>query len=116
MARTRRFGKYGLPSEVVGIAVAIIADYDRRAREIRKGALSEDLLSSYKRYNGIVDDALSHIEETLRREMLDDIACGRGHRHSNLSRCLTDASYYARKRQIIYYTAYGLGLAEEKQN
>lgn len=111
MARPRIFQKHKLPSGVVGIAVAVIVDYDRRAKEIKKGALSEDLLSAYQKYNEIVDDALSQIEDDARREMLSDITHGRGYRHSMLHGFYTDWSYYARKRQIIFRVAVSLGLA-----
>ncbi len=106
------FGKHTLPSEVVGVAVAVIADYDRRAREIKRGALSEGLLSSYVRYNGIVDSALMAIEDGARREMLSDIATGRGYNNSMISWMYTARSYYTRKREVIYLTARGLGLTE----
>ena len=112
MGRPRVFGKHDLPREVVGVAVAVIADYDRRAREIKRGALSEGLLSSYTRYNAIVDSALTAIEDAARREMLSDISVGRGWHTSRIGYMYTLRSYYIRKREVIYLTAVGLGLIE----
>ena len=112
MGRPRVFGKHDLPSEVVGVAVAVIADYGRRKREIERGALSEGLLSSYLRYNGIVDYAFECIEEGARRELLSDISKGRGYNNSLISWMYTPRSYYTRKREVIYLTAKGLGLTE----
>ncbi len=105
MGRPRVFGKHDLPREVVGVAVAVIADYDRRAREIKRGALSECLLSSYVRYNGIVDKALAAIEEGARREMLSDISTGRGYNNSMISYMYCKETYYNRKREVIYRAA-----------
>lgn len=112
MARPRVFQKHDLPSGVVGIAVAFITDYERRAREIKRGALSEDLLSTYTRYNAIVDKALLHVEEEARRDFISDIATGRGYDHSLISWMYNRKAYYLRKREIIYITAVGLGLTE----
>ena len=112
MGRPRIFQKHDLPGGIVAIAVAVIADYDRRCREIKKGTLPTPLLSTYEKYNGIVEEALSHVEEPARAQFLSDISAGRGHKHSFLYGQYTSWSYYARKRDIIFYTAVGLGLAE----
>ena len=112
MSRPRIFQKHKLPSGVVGIAVAVIADYERRAREIKKGALSEDLLSTYRRYNEIVDGALSQIEEGARRELLSDIIYGRGYNTSMIGWMYCKETYYLRKREVIYTVAKELGLAD----
>lgn len=37
MSRPRVFIKHELPGSVVGICVAVIADYERRRREIERG-------------------------------------------------------------------------------
>ena len=112
MARPRVFIRHELPSEVVGVVVAVIADYERRAREIRRGALSERLLSAYSRYNAIVDEALGFVEEAARCEMLSDIVNGRGYEHSMIGYLYYKNGYYARKRQVIYNVARGLGFVD----
>lgn len=112
MSRPRVFIRHKLPSEVVGVAIAVIADYERRAVEIKRGVLSEHLLSAYRRYQGIVDTALECIEPEARREFLSDIAAGRGYEHSMIGYLYYKNGYYARKRQIIYNVACGLGLCE----
>lgn len=114
MGRPKEFEYSKLPREVVGVAVAVIADYGRRKREIERGALSEGLLSSYLRYNGIVDSAFECIEEGARRELMDDISVGRGWHTSKIGYMYTLRSYYIRKRQVIYTVAVGLGLTEIK--
>ena len=114
MGRRKIFQQHDLPGGVVSIAVAVIADYNRRQREIERGKLSQPLLSTYKKYNDIVDEALSHVEEAARSEFVADIAHGRGHKHSFLYGKYTSWSYYARKRDIIFYTSVGLGLVDDK--
>ena len=112
MSRPRIYFKHELPGEVVSVAVAVIVDYDRRARAIRQGVLSEHLLSWYTRYNDIVDEGLSVIEEGARREMLSDIVSGRGYEHSMIAWMYAKDTYYSRKRELIYRVARGLGLCE----
>ena len=111
MGRKKMFPDHDLPRSVVGICVAIIADYNRREKEIRKGGIVEPLLSSYQNYNSVIDKALLCIEEGARREYIADIENDRGYRFSLLNREYTSWSYYARKRQLIYEVAVGLGLA-----
>ena len=111
MGRKKRFPNHDLPPSVVGVCVAIIADYNRRDKEIRKGGIIEPLLSSYQKYNAIIDEALLCIEEGARCEYISDIENDRGYRFSLLNREYTSWSYYARKRQLIYEVAVGLGLA-----
>lgn len=110
MGRKRVFTRDDLPSNVVGACVAIIADYNRREKEIRKGSLPESLLSSYQNYNRMVDRALLCVEKGSREEYISDIESGRGYRFSMLNGRYTSWSYYARKRQIIFNVAIGLGL------
>jgi hypothetical protein len=104
--------KHELPGSVVGVCVAVIADYDRRRREIERGVLSEYLLSEYKRYNAIVEGALMCVEPAARAEFLDDIASGRGYIHSMIGCLYCKKAYYDRKRSVVYTVAVGLGLAE----
>lgn len=111
--RPRVFCKSSLPSGVVGICVALISDYNRREKEIKRGAINEDLLLSYKKYNEIVDLAAKHIEEDNKAEFISDIESGRGYRYSLLNREYTSPSYYSRKRDFIYQVAVGLELAEK---
>ncbi len=111
MGRKKMFPSHELPGNVVSVCVAVIADYNRRAKEIRKGTLEDSLLCSYQKYNDVVDNALLFIEEGARREYISDIENDRGYRFSLLNREYTSWSYYARKRQIIYQVAVGLGLA-----
>lgn len=110
--RPKVFMKHDLPSGVAGVCVAIIADYGRRKREIERGALSDPLLSSYKKYNDIVEEALGHVEEYMRKELVSDIESGRGYSHSMLESTCNRKTYYRRKRQIIYVVAKGLDLAD----
>lgn len=110
--RARIFIKHQLPSTAVGVCVAVIADYERRKREIERGDISEQLLLSYKRYNEIVDNALLCVEEDMRRELMSDIETGRGYSHSMIGHNCNRKAYYSRKRQVIYFVAKGLGLAE----
>lgn len=114
MSRPRVFIRHELPSEVVGVAIAVIADYERRAREIKRGVLSEHLISAYKKYNDIVDEALSAalIEVSTRDEFVKDIAAGRGYEHSMIGPLYNRKAYYLRKRELIYRVARGLGLWE----
>lgn len=112
MPRPRVFFKHNLPGEVVSVAVAVIGDYRRREREIERGVLSEHLLSAYKKYNGIIDEAVSVLEPGMRDEMLSDIIKGRGYEHSMIGWMLAKESYYMRKREVIYRVARGLGLCE----
>lgn len=111
--RPRVFCKSSLPSGVVGICVALISDYNRREKEIKRGTINEDLLLSYKKYNEIVDLAAKHIEEDNKAEFISDIESGRGYRYSLLNREYTSPSYYSRKRDFIYQVAVGLELAEK---
>ena len=112
MPRPKMFIKHELPGSVVGICVAVIADYERRRREIERGALSECLLSEYRRYNAIIDGALLCVEPEAREELLSDIASGRGYDHSMVGYLFYKNGYYARKRAVIYVVAVGLGLCE----
>lgn len=110
--RPKVFIKHELPSGVVSVCVAVIADYGRRKKEIDKGVLSDSLLSSYKRYNKIVDDGLSCVEEDMREELISDIESGRGYAHSMIARSCGRRAYYLRKRQVIYIVAKGLDLTD----
>ncbi len=110
--RPRSFARHELPYTVVGICVAVIADYNRREKEIRKGTLTEPLLSSYQKYNDIVNKAAMCIEDGNKSEFISDIETGRGYRHSRLAGEYTSWSYYARKRDFIYKVAAGLGFCE----
>lgn len=110
--RPRVFIKHELPSGVVSVCVAVIADYRRRKKEIDRGLISEELNLSYKHYNEIVDDALSCIEEDVREELISDIESGRGYAHSIIARSCGRRAYYLRKRQVIYVVAKGLNLAD----
>ena len=112
MSRPRIYFKHELPGEVVSVAVAVIVDYDRRARAIRQGVLSEHLLSWYRHYNEIVDEALLCVEDAARREFVSDIASGRGYEHSMIGWMFNRKAYYCRKREFIYRVARGLGLCE----
>ena len=112
MARPRVFIKHELPREVVSIAVAFITDYRRRERELERGVLSEHLLSTYKNYNEIIDNAASVLEPGMREEMLSDIISGRGYEHSMIGWMCAKESYYLRKREVVYRVARGLGLCE----
>lgn len=112
MSRPKVFMKHELPGSVVGVCVAVIADYERRRREIERGVLSEYLLSEYRRYNAIVDGALMCIEPEARAELLRDITFGRGYSCSMIGYLYCKNSYYDRKRTVIYTVAVGLGLAE----
>lgn len=112
MSRPRVFIKHELPGSVVGICVAVIADYERRRREIERGALSECLLSEYRRYNAIIDGALLCVEPEGRAELISDIATGRGYDHSMVGYLYNRKAYYARKRTVIFGVAVSLGLAE----
>jgi hypothetical protein len=105
MGRPREFKYKKLPREVVGVCVAVICDYERRRREIERGALSERLFSSYLRYNTIVDSALECVEANAQREMRLDIASGRGYERSIISSMYCKDAYYNRKREVIYRMA-----------
>ena len=113
MAKNKNLKKYMLSRGIVGIAVAVIADYDRRKRDIEKGALSDGLVSSYTRYNTIVDSALECIEPGARREILNDISRGRGYNSSLISYMYCKTTYYLRKREVIYRVAEQLMLVEK---
>lgn len=109
------FAKHELPTGVVGICIAVITDYNRRRKEIEKGTLREPLLSSYLKYNNIVDAASCCIECGNIGEFISDIEFGRGYRFSKLNKEYTSWSYYARKREFIYRVAVGLGLSDKNE-
>ena len=110
MGRTRIYQKHDLPSGIVSIAISVISDYDRRKKEISKGALSESVLSEYARLNLIVDGALLCVENSFRDALVNDIIHGNGYRYSMLSSLVCKTGYYDRKRTVIYLVAVGLGL------
>lgn len=88
-----------LPIGVERAVRAMCEDYDRRAAEIRRGALSPEVLGHYMMLNAIIDRALSECcEEGILTEMRRDIGAERGYHFSQLY-FLAEGTYKDRKRK-----------------
>ena len=88
-----------LPETVERAVRAMCADYDRRAHEIRRGALAPEVLGHYMMLNAAIDNAIATCcEESIREEMRNDIGNGVGHRFTKLY-FLAPATYKSRKRK-----------------
>ena len=109
MARKRTFFDHELPSSVVRLVSAICEVYERREREITR-ACSARVCAKCLAYNTVIDSALCDIEVGVRRELLTDIAIGRGYSKSGMQVVMSKNAYYRRRRKLIYDIACGLSL------
>ncbi len=105
--------RYTLPGSVVDIVESICADYERRRRTIETGK-DERVVNTCRQMNDVIDRALLDVEEGMRRDMLLDIAEGRGYDRSALQMKISKRAYYNRRRKLVYDVAVGLALMREK--
>ena len=111
MARGRVFDEHRLPRGVVMLVTSILADYERRATVLRDGGeVTSAVLDRYRELNGAVDAALEDLEVAIRRDMMCDIALGRGYRKSCAQYILSKNAYYKRRRKVVYDVALRLKL------
>lgn len=115
MGRRRMYDRerYTLPGSVVDLVESICGDYYRREKTIEAGK-DERVVATCLRINGVIDNALLDIEEGMRRDMLFDIAEGRGYDRSALQLKISKRAYYNRRRKLVYDVACGLSLMREK--
>lgn len=105
MPKPKEFYADKLPRSVAGIAVSIIADYDRRAYAISYTTLPDDVRREYERLQQIVDSAFMIVESRDRGEFRRDIAFGRGWEISKLQSTYSKGAYYRRKRCVVFAAA-----------
>lgn len=99
-----------LPDSVERAVRAMCEDYERRAAEIRRGALSAEVLAHYTLINAAIDRAISDCcEESICHEMRRDIGMGRGYHFSQLY-FLAEGTYKDRKRKSKHAVAKALHL------
>ncbi|MBR2312203.1 MAG: hypothetical protein IKA46_02825 [Clostridia bacterium] len=115
MARRATYEPYRLPHCVVQIVTSICADYERRAVILREGKCGEEpcedaILARYREFNGAVDRALEQVEVGIRRDLLCDVALGRGYRRSAVQYILSKNAYYRRRHKLMHDIAKGLRL------
>ena len=110
MARRRMYFKWEIPTTVVNIVYSICADYDRRERIIKYSSVTGAVLDRMVELNAIVDNALEDIEPGMRREIIKDIAEGRGYNKSNCCVMMDKNSYYRRKRKLVHDIAATMSL------
>ena len=101
-----------LPLSVDRAVRAMCEDYDRRAREIARGALSPRVIAHYMLLNASIDEAIASVCEVgIRAEIRRDIGNGTGHRFTQLY-FLSPKVYKSRKRAAKEAVARALGLLE----
>ncbi len=99
-----------LPESVLRAVRAMCEDYDRRAGEIRRGALAPEVLGHYMMLNGAIDRALAECcEEGIRTEMRRDIGNNTGYQFTQLY-FLSFGTYKDRKRKSKHAIAKALHL------
>ena len=106
MARRATYEPYRLPHGVLQIVTSICADYERRSSVLREGECSEEpckdaILARYRELNGAVDRALEQLEVGIRRDLLCDVALGRGYRRSAAQYVLSKNAYYRRRHKLM---------------
>ena len=111
MPRQKTYFKYNIPSSVVCVVTAIISDYDRREREIKRDATGS-VLARYVELNSAVDRALSEIEAGIRADIMQDITEGKGYERSRAQFLVSKNAYYRRRRKLIHDIAVDLCLLE----
>ena len=116
VARRATYDSSRLPYWVLQIVTSICADYERRAAALREGKLDyedvcEDaILARYGELNSAVDRALEEVEVGIRRDMLCDVALGRGYRRSAAQYVLSKNAYYRRRHKLMHDIARELRL------
>ena len=110
MARQRLYFKWEIPSTVVKIVNSICADYDRREKIIKYSTVTGAVLEKSIELNAIVDKALEDIEPGIRKEIISDIAEGRGYYRSGCSVIMEKNAYYRRRRKLVHDIAVTMSL------
>ena len=99
-----------IPIAVKRAVRALCEDYDRRAKEIKRGVLPPDVLGNYMILNATVDAALaSCCEEEIRTEIRHDIGAGVGHRFTQIY-YMSAGSYKERKHNATLAVAKAMKL------
>ena len=93
--------KYRVPGNIADIVCAVFADHVRREQELARGELAPDVLAKYGELSAAVELALECVEENIRKDILCDIAEGRGYEASMLAPIMAKNTYYERKREVI---------------
>ena len=95
---------------VYRIVCSLCKDYDRRAREVRKGEKDAATLLHYVHLNDVIDLSIaSACEEGIRQQMREDIGNGVGYRRTQLY-YIAEGTYKTRKRASIEAIARNLHL------
>ena len=110
MARQRIYFKWEIPSTVVKIVNSICADYDRREKIIKYSTVTGAVLEKSIELNAIVDKALEDIEPGIRKEIISDIAEGRGYYRSGCFVIMEKNAYYRRRRKLVHDIAVTMSL------
>lgn len=110
MARKKTYFDWEIPSGVVSVVNALLADYERRERAIKYSNITGATLARYVELNSVIDRALDDIEAGLRSDILRDIADGRGYTRSPAQCVVSKNAYYRRRRKLIHDVAKGLSL------
>ena len=103
MARGRVFDERRLPHGVLQLVISVCADYERRAAVLRDGEGNgeDSILARYAELNEAVDRALEQLEVGIRRDLLCDVALGRGYRRSAAQYMLSKNAYYRRRHKLM---------------
>ncbi len=98
-----------MPESVVAVVYALCGDYERR-RKILRGRPRDGTRAVCERINRVIDEALETVEPAMRRELLEDMARGRGYSRSPLCCMISKNAYYDRRRAVVRAIAEGLGI------
>lgn len=110
MARQKIYFKWDIPKDVVRTVVGICEGYERRDRALKRAAITGAVLTRYVELNAVVDRAMAEIEAGIRRDILADIAAGRGYGKSAAQYIVGKDTYYRRRNKMIYDIAKALAL------
>ncbi len=110
MPRQKMYFKWEIPTSVVNVTVAILADYSRRERAIKYSSITGAVLDRYIELNNAVDLVLKDTEPAVRKEMLVDMENDRGYNRSQAQYFMSRNTYYQRRRKIIHDLAKELSL------
>lgn len=91
-----------LPGTLGFLVVGLVADYDRREAEIRRGRLRRELLLKYDAINRTIDVAIGTVfrgeSVEVRNAMRRDIAARRGYICCESKRFMAEGLFYRRKK------------------
>ena len=110
MARRTFYKNWGVPASVVMVVTSVCADYTRRDKALRSCLISEPVQEKLQTLNSIVDKALEEIEPAIRKDIINDITCGRGYNKSACSLVMEKNTYYRRRRKLVYDIAIAMKL------